>query len=87
MTISCAFNGDPAPSVVWKKSKEEVLPSERISISSCNTSTVLKLSSAEYSDSGSYSCFVSNNMGSDFTHVELLVEGECSMNGYSYWLM
>ena len=83
VTISCAFNGNPPPSVVWKKFNEEVLPSDHVNISSCNTSTVLKLPSATYSDSGPYSCFVTNNMGSDSTHVELLVEGKCSMNAYS----
>ena len=79
VTISCAFNGSPAPSVVWKKANEEVLPGDRVNISSCNTSTVLKIQAASYADSGPYSCFITNNMGSDSVHVELLVEGEQEM--------
>ena len=79
VTISCAFNGSPAPSVVWKKANEEVLPGDCVNISSCNTSTVLKIQAASYADSGPYSCFITNNMGSDSVHVELLVEGEQEM--------
>ena len=75
-TISCAFNGYPAPVVVWKRDHESLSSDERRKIMSCGTSSVLELSRLEYDDEGRYSCFISNAIGSDSTTMTLSLHGE-----------
>ena len=75
-TISCAFNGFPAPVVVWKRDHEVLGCDERRKIMSCGTSSVLEVNKLEYDDEGRYSCFISNNVGSDTTTMTLALHGE-----------
>ena len=75
-TISCAFNGYPAPVVVWKRDHEVLGCDERRKIMSCGTSSVLEVSRLEYDDEGRYSCFISNNVGSDATTMTLALHGK-----------
>ena len=59
-TISCAFNGNPAPVVVWNRDHESLACDERHKVLSCATSSVLEIARLEYDDEGRYTCFISN---------------------------
>ena len=74
-TISCAFNGYPAPTVTWRRDREVVSCDERRKVMSCATSSVLELSNLEYDDEGRYSCCIDNTMGSDSTTITLSLHG------------
>ena len=74
-TISCAFNGQPAPSVVWRRNGEVVTTDERRKITSCPTSSVLEISLLEYEDEGVYSCYATNQLGSDSASLNLSLHG------------
>lgn len=74
-TISCAFNGYPAPTVVWKRDHETLTSDERRKVMWCGTSSVLELSKLEYDDEGRYSCFISNPLGNDSTTMTLSLHG------------
>ena len=74
-TISCAFNGQPAPSVVWRKDSDIVTSDERRKITSCATSSVLEIVSLEYEDEGVYSCYATNQLGSDSASLTLSLHG------------
>lgn len=74
-TISVAFNGCPAPMVVWKRDHENLACDERHKVMSCGTSSVLELSKLEYDDEGRYSCFITNFIGNDSTTMTLSLHG------------
>lgn len=75
-SVSCAFNGTPAPTAVWRR-EENVIPLDnpRYKISSCPTSSVLEINDIQYSDEGQYSCTVTNSLGEDIATMDLFVEG------------
>ena len=75
-TISCAFNGCPAPCVVWSKDSAEVASDSRHKITSCPTSSVLEVAQLEHEDEGVYSCSVTNSVGEDCTSMLLSIHGE-----------
>ena len=75
-TISCAFNGYPAPVVVWKRDHENLASDERRKIMSCATSSVLELSGLEYDDEGRYACYITNANGEDSTAMTLSLHGK-----------
>ena len=74
-TISCAFNGQPAPSIVWRKDGELITSNKRRKITSCGTSSVLEVISLEHEDKGVYSCFATNQLGSDSASMTLSLHG------------
>ncbi len=76
-TISCAFNGYPAPSVIWKRDHEILTSDERRKVTSCPTSSVLEVKQLEYDDEGRYACYITNTMGSDSTTMALSLHGGC----------
>ena len=75
-TITCAFNGCPAPSVVWKRDHEVLVSDERRRVMSCSTSSVLELHKLEYDDEGRYTCHVTNAIGDDSTTMTLSLHGK-----------
>lgn len=75
-TISCAFNGYPPPSIVWKREREEVRSDQRLKITSCATSSVLEIIQLEYEDAGIYTCYLTNSRGSDSASMVLSVHGK-----------
>ena len=75
-TISCGFNGYPAPVVVWKRDHENLASDERRKIMSCATSSVLELGALEYDDEGRYTCFIANSIGEDSTTMTLSLHGK-----------
>ena len=74
-TISCAFNGQPAPSIVWRKDGELITSDNRRKITSCGTSSVLEVTSLEHEDKGVYSCYATNQLGSDSASMTLSLHG------------
>ncbi len=74
-TISCAFNGYPAPSVMWRRDHEILTSDVRRKITSCNTSSVLEITKLEYDDEGRYSCCITNSMATDSTTMTLTLHG------------
>ena len=82
--ISCAFNGYPAPSVVWKRDHETLSCDERRRILSCDTSSVLEINRLEYDDEGRYTCLVTNSKGNDATTMTLSLHGE-SCDSHVMW--
>ena len=75
-TISCAFNGQPAPSVVWRKDGDIVTTdNERRKITSCATSSVLEIIMLDHEDEGVYSCYATNQLGSDSASMSLSLHG------------
>ncbi len=75
-TISAAFNGYPAPSVTWRKDRDDLETGGRLKITSCQTSSVLEIIHLEYGDTGIYTCFLSNTMGNDSGSMVLSIHGE-----------
>ena len=75
VAISCAFNGQPAPSIIWRKDGEVVTSDKRQKVTSCATSSVLEISSLEHEDKGVYSCYVTNQLGSDSASMTLSLHG------------
>ncbi len=75
-TISCAFNGYPNPSIIWRKDHELLSgDNERGKVTSCPTSSVLEITRLEYQDEGAYSCYITNSQGSDSADIFLTVHG------------
>ena len=75
-SVSCAFNGTPEPSVVWRKDDDIIASDDlRYKMSSCATSSVLEIHDVQYTDQGEYNCTVTNPLGDDFIVMELLIEG------------
>lgn len=75
-TISCAFNGYPAPVVMWKRDHENLVTDDRRRIMSCATSSVLELGTLEYDDEGKYACLIANSRGEDSTSMTLSLHGK-----------
>ncbi|XP_048886906.1 ADAMTS-like protein 3 isoform X2 [Brienomyrus brachyistius] len=69
VSLSCAVQGEPKPSVFWIKDGAPVQPSERVSWDSAG---VLHISKPGVGDAGEYSCTVTNELGSDTATSRLL---------------
>ena len=81
-TASCSWTGSPDPVVTWYKDgsplREEDLPSRiRITMSreGDNFQSSLEIDEVELSDTGDYTCVVSNPVGSESRVNNLEVEG------------
>ena len=74
-TISCAFNGYPNPSVVWRRDRENVVSDDRTKITSCATSSILEVIRLQYEDAGIYTCYITNQQGSNSASMMLSIHG------------
>ena len=82
---SCAWTGEPQPTVTWLKDGEVLdendLPSQfRITMLTemdGSLSSELQIDSIELQDTGDYTCNVSNPVGFDFQITRLEVQGIC----------
>ncbi|XP_071479592.1 twitchin-like [Diadema antillarum] len=63
--ITIPFVGAPAPSVEWMKDNRELKVGERFFVETTETSSVLRCSRAERSDSGSFKISLENSRGTD----------------------
>ena len=73
--ITCAFNGYPNPSVVWRKDRDILTPEDRLKITSCPTSSVMEIIQLQYEDAGVYACYITNQQGSESTSMVLSIHG------------
>ena len=69
-----SFNGKPNPRIKWLKDKKEVQNSDRIEIKNDTGKSHISFKNIEPADEGSYTCEITNNVGSANTNVELIVE-------------
>ncbi|XP_029939526.1 hemicentin-1, partial [Salarias fasciatus] len=71
ITLLCESSGIPPPSLSWKKDSSEVKPSQRVRVLSGGRQ--LQISSAEKSDTASYSCTASSAAGTASKEFSLQV--------------
>ena len=71
-SFRCNASGDPKPVVAWFKGGTQLIPGARIVIGG-DSLTILNTVA---SDSGQYSCNVSNGLNSHVGTTYLLVQGE-----------
>ena len=75
--IRCAFEGLPIPTVVWSHDGNVLTDgSNDITIATSDTSSTLNVTTVTVDDSGSYTCMVSNLLGSDMESSMLQVQCE-----------
>ena len=92
LTLSCTSRGSPPNTFTWSKdSVPTVLQSTSITVVNyTNTSAVFRadysIDSVTTSDSGTYTCNVTNPIGSDSTTITVVVISKLLIN-YSLWFM
>ena len=75
--IRCVFEGLPTPTVVWSHDGNVLTDgSNDITIATIDTLSTLNVTMVTADDSGSYTCMVSNLLGSDMESSTLLVQCE-----------
>nr|XP_032528918.1 neuroglian isoform X2 [Danaus plexippus plexippus] len=71
--LYCIYGGTPLPQVVWKKEGRTIISSQRITQDNYGKTLVIKR--AGYEDQGTYTCEVSNGVGTAETYsIQLNVE-------------
>ena len=77
-TILCSANGNLPPAVEWIRENGRGLPSGISQLVQPNGDVVLRWQRPmEFTDSGSYLCQASNNIGNSSTFLEILVQRKC----------
>ena len=75
--IRCVFEGLPIPTVVWSHDGNVLTDrSNDIIIATRNSSSTLTITTVISNDSGSYTCMISNLLGSDMRSSMLQVQSE-----------
>lgn len=68
----------PLPQIVWKKNGRTILSSQSITQDNYGKTLVIKY--PVYEDEGTYTCEVSNGVGTALTYsINLKIEGESSL--------
>ncbi|XP_033116214.1 twitchin-like [Anneissia japonica] len=67
------FVGSPPPTATWYKDNRELKQSDRVSVETSETDTVIYNKKAERGDSGNYKINLENNRGSDSVNVKVTV--------------
>ncbi|GBP51761.1 Neuroglian [Eumeta japonica] len=71
--LYCIYGGTPLPQVVWKKNGLTILSSQRVTQDNYGKTLVIKR--AQYEDEGSYTCEVSNGVGTAQSYsISLAIE-------------
>lgn len=76
--LQCKVKGSPDIQVTWFKNNKEIRESNKHNMSFVNFVAVLDISDMKVEDSGSYSCEIANDVGSDSCSTEIVVKGLCS---------
>ena len=81
LTLSCTSRGSPPDTFTWRKNSGPILQSTSIStVTHTDTSAVFSVNfvvnSATTSDSGTYTCTVTNPIGSDTETITVNVVGK-----------
>ena len=75
--IQCVFEGLPIPTVVWSHDGNVLTNGfNDIIIATRNSSSTLTITTVTSNDSGSYTCMISNLLGSDMRSSMLQVQSE-----------
>ena len=73
--IQCTFEGFPIPTVIWSHDGNVLSDAPNdTNIATGDTSSTLTITTVTAEDSGSYTCMVSNILGSDMGSSMLLVQ-------------
>ena len=70
------YNGEPVPTVDWKKNGREITLGRRFEIVSKEGVTMLRILSVRKSDSGEYTVLLTNKHGSESSSARLSVTSE-----------
>ena len=77
LTLSCTSRGSPPDTFTWRKDNGSVLQSTTIPVTYTNTSAVFRadysIDNVTTSDSGTYTCNVTNPIGSDSATITVVV--------------
>lgn len=73
--LFCIYGGTPLPQTVWLKDGRPIQPSERVTQGNYGKS--LKIKAVDFNDNGTYTCEVSNGVGSAQSYsINLKIRGE-----------
>ena len=77
LKLSCTSRGSPPDTFIWRKDNGPVLQSTTTPVSYTNTTAVFRadysIDSVTTSDSGTYTCTVTNPIGSDNANIRVIV--------------
>ena len=81
LTLSCTSRGSPPDTFTWRKDSGPIVPSMNITnVTHTDTSAVFRadyfISSVTTSDNGTYTCNVTNPIGSDSETITVNVYGK-----------
>ena len=82
LTLNCTSRGSPPDIFTWRKDNSTEKPStSMIAVNHTSASAVFRayysIGNVTMSDSGSYTCTVSNPIGNDSATIMVIVEGTC----------
>ena len=80
LMFSCTSRGSPPDTFTWRKDNGPVLQSTTTPVTYTNTMAVFRanysIASVSTSDSGTYTCNVTNPIGSDSATITVIVTGK-----------
>uniref|UniRef100_A0A3B4ABQ4 Ig-like domain-containing protein n=1 Tax=Periophthalmus magnuspinnatus TaxID=409849 RepID=A0A3B4ABQ4_9GOBI len=76
--LQCSVKGSPELKVLWFCNDSELRPSNRISMSLKEGVATLEIQQVALSDSGTYSCEVQNDSGSELCSTKVTVKETCA---------
>ena len=83
LMLSCISRGSPPDTFTWRKDNGPVLQSTTTPVTFTNTMAVFRvdysIASVSTSDSGTYTCNVTNPIGSDSATITVTVTGKLLM--------
>lgn len=76
ITLICEVHANPEAEITWFKNDVLIESNERYLIESDSGLCVLRIERCDLDDEGEYKCVAKNELGSDYTYCELLVESK-----------
>ena len=75
-TITVPFNANPKPRPSWSINGEEILTGDRIKFDTTNIASQFINKKAKRSDTGTYTIYLTNTVGTDSASCRVLVVGK-----------
>ena len=79
LILSCTSRGSPPDRFTWRKDNDPVLQSTTTPVTYANNTAIFRadysIDSVTTSDSGTYTCTVTNPIGSDSANITVVVVG------------